>query len=419
MASPAEIRHGLPDTLPEDFAEWDGGASSAPHSVNSDGPATVPGPDVAPVTAAQLAGPHAAEEPLANVLRIVHSSAPAKFDEEEEAFFRRLRSINDVVDKLPGTASPKPAPVRVINEGAQQPRGSNGAAAGESHSTASPQAGALTEDDQFLFQSFHSKSLNVEEGIRPRKNWTMAAAISGGVVLVLLVLSLVFFRSRPSTVKQPVVRQAVATGTQAPAATNVSALQAASSAKPSPARQPAASNSDPAAHTAVDQVADAPQVQSQMMSDQLATPARISHAIDPRAAEEAPPTTRISAAGMEGVSSNSPIGSVFSGQGAKVRGVAPKVVTISEGVAVGLLVQRTQPIYPPIAKSARVEGRVLLKATISATGIIKDVQVVSGPPMLRQAAVDAGRTWRYKPYKLDNQPVDAETTVEVVFSLLG
>jgi protein TonB len=86
---------------------------------------------------------------------------------------------------------------------------------------------------------------------------------------------------------------------------------------------------------------------------------------------------------------------------------------------VGLLVQRTQPIYPPIAKSARVEGRVLLKATISATGIIKDVQVVSGPPMLRQSAVDAVRTWRYKPYKLDNQPVDAETTVEVVFSLLG
>jgi protein TonB len=247
----------------------------------------------------------------------------------------------------------------------------------------------------------------------------MPAAISGGAVLVLLVLSLVFLRGRLSTVKPPVARQAAVTYTQAPAVSNVNVLKPSPSTKLTPARQPAASDSDPATDSAVEQVADAPQVQSQMMSDQLATPARISHAIDPKAAEEAPPTTRISASGMEGVSPNGAIGSVFSGQGAKVRGVPPKVVTISAGVAVGLLIQRTAPVYPPIAKAARIEGRVLLKATISPTGIIKDVQVVSGPPMLRQSAVDAVRTWRYKPYKLDNQPVDAETTVEVVFSLLG
>jgi protein TonB len=94
-------------------------------------------------------------------------------------------------------------------------------------------------------------------------------------------------------------------------------------------------------------------------------------------------------------------------------------VNISAGVAVGLLIQKTTPLYPSIAKTARVAGTVVLQATISKTGSIQNLHVVSGPEMLRGAAMDAVRTWRYKPYKLNNEPVDVDTTVNVVFALGG
>ena len=103
----------------------------------------------------------------------------------------------------------------------------------------------------------------------------------------------------------------------------------------------------------------------------------------------------------------------------KVQAAAPKKVNISAGVAVGMLIQKTTPIYPPIAKAARVSGTVVLQATISKTGTITNLRVVSGPAMLQQAALDAVKTWRYRPYLLNNEPVEVETTINVIFSLGG
>jgi len=85
----------------------------------------------------------------------------------------------------------------------------------------------------------------------------------------------------------------------------------------------------------------------------------------------------------------------------------------------GNLLQKTTPVYPPIAKAARVQGTVQLQATISKTGAIENLRVVSGPAMLQQAAMDAVRTWRYKPYLLSGEPVEVETTVNVIFTLGG
>ena len=86
-------------------------------------------------------------------------------------------------------------------------------------------------------------------------------------------------------------------------------------------------------------------------------------------------------------------------------------------VAVGLLLQKTTPVYPPIAKAARVSGTVVLQATISKTGTIENLRVISGPAMLQQAARDAVQQWRYRPYMLNGEPVAVETTVNVIFSL--
>jgi protein TonB len=75
------------------------------------------------------------------------------------------------------------------------------------------------------------------------------------------------------------------------------------------------------------------------------------------------------------------------------------------------------PVYPPIGVAMHAEGTVVLTATISKTGTIENLRVASGSAILQQAALDAVRTWRYRPYLLNGQPVEVETTVNVTFTL--
>ena len=93
----------------------------------------------------------------------------------------------------------------------------------------------------------------------------------------------------------------------------------------------------------------------------------------------------------------------------------PRVSRMMEGN----LIQRVQPVYPVLARQARIQGTVLLRAVISREGTIEKLQVASGPPMLVQAAIDAVRQWRYRPYLLNNDPVEVDTQVTVNFVLSG
>ena len=97
--------------------------------------------------------------------------------------------------------------------------------------------------------------------------------------------------------------------------------------------------------------------------------------------------------------------------------VVPVVSQVSAGVAEGMAIHKTAPVYPKIAKDSRVSGTVVLGATINRSGLLENVHVISGSQMLRGAAVDAVKTWRYRPYLLNNQPVAVQTTINVVFSL--
>jgi protein TonB len=92
-------------------------------------------------------------------------------------------------------------------------------------------------------------------------------------------------------------------------------------------------------------------------------------------------------------------------------------IVISKGVADGMVIQRIIPHYPPIAQASRTQGTVVLQAVISKNGTIENLHVVSGSPMLQQAAIDAVSQWRYRPYLLNGQPVDVETAINVVFNL--
>lgn len=92
-------------------------------------------------------------------------------------------------------------------------------------------------------------------------------------------------------------------------------------------------------------------------------------------------------------------------------------VNVATDVVAGMLVDKTTPVYPAVAKAAGVTGTVVLEAEISTTGTIEGLRVLSGPPLLRQAAFDAVRTWRYRPYLIQGQAVRVLTTVNVIFSL--
>jgi len=85
----------------------------------------------------------------------------------------------------------------------------------------------------------------------------------------------------------------------------------------------------------------------------------------------------------------------------------------------GNLIRRVQPVYPQLAKAGRIQGRVVLAAVISRAGTIEDLRVVEGHPMLVRAAIEAVSQWRYKPYILNNDPVEVETQITVNFSLSG
>ena len=83
----------------------------------------------------------------------------------------------------------------------------------------------------------------------------------------------------------------------------------------------------------------------------------------------------------------------------------------------GYLIHRVEPIYPNLAKISGVQGSVLIKALISTEGKIEQAQVVSGSPWLSKAALEAIQQWRYRPYYLNDKPVEVETEITVTFYL--
>jgi periplasmic protein TonB len=92
---------------------------------------------------------------------------------------------------------------------------------------------------------------------------------------------------------------------------------------------------------------------------------------------------------------------------------------ISRGVAEGHLLEPIRPVYPAIARAARIQGTVIIEATISKTGTVINAHAISGPPMLIQAALTAIEQAHYQPYKLSGEPVEVETTIDVQFTLGG
>jgi len=95
----------------------------------------------------------------------------------------------------------------------------------------------------------------------------------------------------------------------------------------------------------------------------------------------------------------------------------PKKITVSGGVLQGSAIRRIQPPYPPIAKAARASGAVQVQVTISEEGKVIDAAVISGHPLLRDAALQAARQWTFRPTELSGVPVKVQGILTFNFTL--
>jgi periplasmic protein TonB len=167
-------------------------------------------------------------------------------------------------------------------------------------------------------------------------------------------------------------------------------------------------------------------VDSDLMNGGLRTPTRIPQKVEMIRETEAPAPLM-----TEGVVGGVP-GGIPGGQpGGVIGGIVsstshlssmprlvpevPKRIRISQGVVAGMAIHKVEPTYPVVARQARIQGEVVLAAIISKEGTIRNLQVVSGHPMLVPAALQAVQHWRYRPFLLNGEPVEVETTINVTF----
>jgi protein TonB len=155
----------------------------------------------------------------------------------------------------------------------------------------------------------------------------------------------------------------------------------------------------------------------------LRTPSRIPKKVEMIKEEEAPPPAPTGGVvggipgGIPGGQLGGVIGGIISSTSmAAVPKLEPvKRIRVSQGVTQGLLIRKIQPPYPAIALAARITGVVELKAIIGKDGTIKELQALSGPPLLIPAAINAVKQWHYRPYLLNGEAVEVETSVTVTF----
>lgn len=124
--------------------------------------------------------------------------------------------------------------------------------------------------------------------------------------------------------------------------------------------------------------------------------------------------------GVAGGSMGGVIGGVIGGAGTAAPPPPKPTVTrtrVGGAVQAAKLVNRVQPVYPPLARQTRISGTVKLHAIIGKDGAVTQLQVVSGHPLLVQSALDAVKQWRYQPTLLNGEPVEVDTEIDVIFSL--
>lgn len=495
MASPAEIARVLPETLPDDFVEWDSGDSSAKRPVESGAREAGRTLDATPKHTGQLAEPKAqtATEPKTVSLPMPTNVSPdrevqsrgltaiamavdkkplspaqmpanihgtrdvffapvrpkanptgslwnASFNlstkvdgplsalsplaptgvADDEAFLGQLKAIGTVLNTQPISTSQKRGPAPAVNEVSPpqiSPAHIQSSDAAPLRWPAKPVEVTATVDGANLsgsspFQFGFVKSEADQENL-DRKKFIRVAAIGATVALVVFLGFRLLSPGKPTLAKQTVeVRSADAAATAETHETSSSAETGGDkllmTGKPQQAANPS--------NAARPQADLAPQVDSQSMNDQLTASPLIPRDIKTKAKEDAPPPPSFAAANADDLGNNGTIGALLSEQSKPSVHYAPDAPTIlSAAAAEKLLIQRKAPVYPPKAWKYYVSGKVALEAIVSKTGTVKSLKVLSGKPEFEQASLEAVRNWHYKPYLVNNEPVEFQTTINLTF----
>jgi protein TonB len=170
----------------------------------------------------------------------------------------------------------------------------------------------------------------------------------------------------------------------------------------------------------------APQIQhvqkvSEIVDGSLRTPTKIPKVVKMIEEDAAPaPSAGVVGGvvgGVPGGSAGGVIGGIIGSAAPPPKVATPQKLRVSSGVAEGLKIHDVTPAYPQMARIAHIQGDVLLQATISKAGVIENLHGVQGHPILIQAAMDAVKQWKYKPYILNGEPVEVETTIKVQFHM--
>jgi periplasmic protein TonB len=273
---------------------------------------------------------------------------------------------------------------------------------------AAPALWARAASEAGRIRSYFLRSGKAEgaESKQTRKRWLV---IAGAALVVILSAALIpALHRREAPAMKVVAAREPAKNIPEPIATSTPKPQNAAPQSPlSTLKVPAPGQES----------AGRPPAQAKAISDQQNAPARMRMAA--ASAQHAPrPSSSLAAAASDASGKNTAVGSISHGEKtSRLQLAPPQVVDLSAGAAFSLLIRRTAPVYPRIAKESGVAGTVVLAVHIAKNGTVEDLRVVSGPKMLQQAAVNAVRTWRYRPYRVNDQPAEIETNVAVDFSL--
>jgi protein TonB len=145
------------------------------------------------------------------------------------------------------------------------------------------------------------------------------------------------------------------------------------------------------------------------------TPPAVNRALGPDGIVDAPPEVSATVTAPEAISSAQVPRAAAPPPPAPA--ASPRPLSVESNLQAAKLVKKVTPVYPPLARSARVQGTVHFKATIGKDGSVQNLEMVDGPSILRQPAIDAVKQWRYQPTVLNGQPMEVVTSIDVTFTL--
>jgi protein TonB len=242
---------------------------------------------------------------------------------------------------------------------------------------------------------FEEMVVSTDKAKKTNKPWTviLSMALQIGFLAILILIPLIYTEALPKTL--------------------MSSILLAPPPPPPPPPPPAAV-----------QVVKIKPVAHLMDAGKLIAPKVIPKDIKIIKEEEAPPDMGGVSGGVPGGVSGGSMGGVMGGVIGGVGTAAPpppkvtpKRVSVGGNVQAARLVNRVQPVYPPLARQTRISGTVKLHAIIGKNGAVEQLQVLSGHPLLVQSALDAVKQWRYQPTLLNGDPVEVDTEIDVIFSL--